>query len=210
MNNSALSTTHSRHTSFPQDPGHLAQISATPHAHLLANTSSIRHSQGVPTTHALRGISASQFDESDEETMSQSTRNMKANIPKSSKHPSTTSTPQTIENAVSMKSKSQEGRGKGKGKAKAKPLQTASQRKSGNSLTVETTKGKRGGRKPGASSYYEKDLTHLVALVGDVLPTGGQGWTAVAERYNLYATANGRTERTDKSLRKKFQEVYII
>lgn len=157
------------------------------------------------TSQTLQEVPNGHSDNSESELMLQTAPTAEeASISKSSKSRTTTSAPQASQ---SSRSKSKGGKAKEKGKAKVVRPSSVQQKNTSEPKHADVGKGRRGGRKPGASSYNEKDLVHLVALVGDILPTGGQGWEAVAERYNLYAKANFRSERTDKSLRKKFQEV---
>lgn len=157
------------------------------------------------TSQTLQEVSNGHSDDSEAELVLQTAPTVKeASTSKSSKSRTMNSAPQASQ---SSRSTSKGGKAKEKGKAKVARPSSGQQKNASEPKLTDVGKGRRGGRKPGASSYNEKDLVHLVALVGDILPTGGQGWEAVVERYNLYAKANFRTERTDKSLRKKFQEV---
>ena len=97
-------------------------------------------------------------------------------------------------------------------KRKAKPLELKQDDKRQKQTVTEASKevgkkGKRGGRKAGVQIYVERDMRHLVDIVADVEPTGRNGWLDVETRYNIYARANGRTERMEKALRKKYKEV---
>lgn len=76
--------------------------------------------------------------------------------------------------------------------------------------TKIATGSKRKGWAVGATQYTTAELELLNRCVEKKLPYGQDGWTAVAEVYNLEAKANGRKERTWTALRERFDKVCCL
>lgn len=93
---------------------------------------------------------------------------------------------------------------KGKGKEN-EPIKMERKRKRAGSPIAATKKHK--GRAAGAANYTEREINYLLDLLEDDLPLGGKGWNTVADKYNEWADACGRPQRTAKSLENKFKQV---
>lgn len=77
---------------------------------------------------------------------------------------------------------------KGKGKARATP------------------KGC-GGHQQGATNFTEVATMELLNVVENILPIGGDSWTAVQNEYNKFAKLNGQPEWDGCLLKQKYEKV---
>ncbi len=109
---------------------------------------------------------------------------------------------------------------KGKGKVKAEPEDAKAKvkvkAKDESKMKGDNSKGKekvkvstKGGRKKGAKNFSREDTEGLLGLVKAEMPLGQSGWNKVTDIFNVWAKANGFTERSMMVLWKHFQSVSV-
>jgi len=67
-------------------------------------------------------------------------------------------------------------------------------------------KDNRGGRVTGSRNFSPEEMVRLVAIVGEVLPLGQNGWATVEKRFSALASRND-IPRDQKALKAKFDAV---
>jgi hypothetical protein len=63
------------------------------------------------------------------------------------------------------------------------------------------------GRAVGAPNYSVEDIEALLDILEVRLPMGAKGWNSVADEFCEWASENGRSARTAKSLELKYKQV---
>lgn len=65
------------------------------------------------------------------------------------------------------------------------------------------------GQQKGAQNFSKEDITELLRLVQETLPTGNQGWESIQKEYSQYAEKANRNKRNTENLRQKFNRVSL-
>jgi hypothetical protein len=63
------------------------------------------------------------------------------------------------------------------------------------------------GRAVGAPNYSVEDIEALLDILEVCLPMGAKGWNSIADEFCEWASENGCSARTAKSLELKYKQV---